>query len=91
MLHYSSAEVPCQHKTIRYLKAGKGTSYHQLLDLMHVLQRLDPTQILVIMHGEHHINAPLSPADNELLMEYYQSPEFVTERLVWTKKVYFIG
>jgi hypothetical protein len=88
MLRYSVAEVPCQHKIIRYLKAGKGTSYPQLLDLMHVLQRLDPTYIWVIMHGEHHINASLPPEEDALLLEYYQSPEFVAERLIWTKKVY---
>jgi len=88
MLHYSVAEVPCQHKTIRYLKAGKGTSYQQLLDLQRVLQRLDPTYLWVIMHGEHHISAALSPEDDDLLLEYYQSPEFVAERLIWTKKVY---
>lgn len=88
MLHYSVAEVPCQHRTIRYLKKGKGTSFQQLLDLMHLFQSLDPTYFWVVMHGEHHINAPLPPEEDALLLEYFQSPEFVAERLIWTKKVY---
>ena len=92
MQHYSFAEVSYKHKIIRYLKSGKGTSYQQLLDLMrNTLRHLDPTRIMVIMHDEHHISAPLTQEDDDLLFEYYQSSEFVTECLIWTKEVYVAG
>jgi hypothetical protein len=91
MLKYSVAEVPCPHKPIRYLKAGKGTPYQQQLDLLGALQRRDATRIWVLLHGAHHISAALSPEDDEALQEYLQSPAFITERLVWTKQVFDAG
>ena len=85
VLHYSFAEVPFRHKTIRYLKTGKGTGYAQFLDIRRAIQQASPELIVVIMHGVHHISGGSTQADEELLMEYFQSSDFVAERLVWTK------
>jgi hypothetical protein len=88
MLLYAVAEVSFKHKIIRYLKAGKGTSFQQLLAIRRAVQHAHPALIVVAMHGDEHISGTCTEQDEELLTEYFQSDEFVSERLGWTKQTY---
>jgi hypothetical protein len=88
MLLYAVAEVSFRHRIIRYLKAGKGTSFHQLLDIRQAIQQTNPELIAVAIHGDKHISGASTEQDEELLLEYFQSSEFLTERLIWTKETY---
>ncbi|MEL5995073.1 hypothetical protein [Hymenobacter segetis] len=88
MLLYSIAEVRFRERIIRYIKARKGTSFQQLLDLRQSLQQANPALIVVALAGEHHFGGASTAVDDDLLTEYFQTREFVNERLVWTKEVY---
>lgn len=88
MLLYAVAEVSFRHKIIRYLKAGRGTTFHQLLDIRQAVQQATPGIIAVAMHSDEHISGASTEQDEELLLEYFQSSEFLTERLSWTKETY---
>lgn len=88
MLLYAVAEVSFRHKIIRYLKAGKGTTFHQLLAIRRAVQQANPALIVVAMHGDEHISGASTEQDEELLTEYFQSSEFLTEHLAWTKQAY---
>ncbi len=88
MLLYAIAEVSFKHKIIRYLKAGKGTSFQQLLAIRRATQQANPALIVVAMHGDEHFSGASTKQDEELLTEYFQSDEFVTERLSWIKQTY---
>jgi len=87
MLLYSQAEVDFQQRIIRYVKAGKGTSFQKLLDLRQAMQRTHPHLLVVAVAGEQHFTGAATAEDEELLTAFFQSPEFVNERLVWTKAV----